>query len=352
MSDGTSSAGYPATLFDGRCAAGRPVSVQLNEQRLSAIAADGATLVDIDLNQIGAAESFRRGPRFLALPDGMTLEVDDGAAFSAAAGLTLARGLVGRLQASSRAAAAALLAVVALLVWGYRDGLPAAVQAIVFALPPEVETQVGANAMAVLDDEWLSESKLPEWRQRQILSRFNDALQANGIDDPIEVEFRAGSGPLSFNAFALPGGRVVLLDDLVMQVSDDLALAVLAHEAGHVVHRHGMRNVLQAGGVAAMATLVWGDLGLLAANAPVVLGTLRYSREFEREADEFAVAFLVRADIDPESLIRFFEVVRETRRDRDSRSDFLSTHPGDERRIAALQEHIARLRGAAAAPAR
>ena len=66
--------------------------------------------------------------------------------------------------------------------------------------------------------------------------------------------------PAQVNAFALPGGIIVVFDELVeLAGDDDRVLGVLGHELGHVVHRHSTRQLLQALGLAAIAGVVWGD---------------------------------------------------------------------------------------------
>lgn len=93
------------------------------------------------------------------------------------------------------------------------------------------------------------------------------------------------------NAFALPGGRVYLLDGLIRRANDPDELAgVLAHEIGHVAHRDGMRRLIQAGGTSFLFGLLFGDVtgsgALIFATRLVVDAS--YSREAETQADAFA----------------------------------------------------------------
>ena len=113
------------------------------------------------------------------------------------------------------------------------------------------------------------------------------------------------------NAFALPGGTVVLFDGLVdLAQDDDQILGVLGHELGHVRARHSTRQLLQALGVGAVAGLLWGDFSTVAANVPIVLGVMRYGRAFEDEADAFALAFMRANRLPPQAL-----ELRHSRRD-------------------------------------
>ena len=64
-------------------------------------------------------------------------------------------------------------------------------------------------------------------------------------DHDIRIVFRKG-GRLGPNAFALPGGTIIFTDEMIMlSEHDDELLAVLIHEIGHVVHRNGMRTIIQ-----------------------------------------------------------------------------------------------------------
>ncbi len=136
------------------------------------------------------------------------------------------------------------------------------------------------------------------------------------------------------NAFALPGGTVVLLDELVAAAKDDdEILAVLAHEIGHLHGRHTMRQVLQTSAAGVIVEAVVGDVlsaSSYAAALPAFLLEARYSRAFEREADAFGLTLLDRAGIDRAHFVNFL-----TRMEQEYPSHlpgFLSTHPRAEER--------------------
>jgi predicted Zn-dependent protease len=142
---------------------------------------------------------------------------------------------------------------------------------------------------------------------------------------------------------ALPGGIIVLLDGLVAFAEDeDAVLGVLGHELGHVVHKHPARGILQSAGLGALAGLLWGDFSGAAASVPITLGVLRYSRDFEREADEFAIALLRAQDVSTQPLYEFFVRVRrlESRRGVGAIPDFLATHPPTEERLERLRREM------------
>jgi predicted Zn-dependent protease len=140
------------------------------------------------------------------------------------------------------------------------------------------------------------------------------------------------------NAFTLPGGTIIVLDDLVRAASEDQLLAVLGHELGHVVHHHPMQSAYRSASVAALAGLAWGDFSGVAASVPAAMGMLRYSRALEEEADDFAVRVLADAGLGAEPLCEFFELILEMEEELavGSLPEFLSSHPDTDERIVRL----------------
>jgi predicted Zn-dependent protease len=156
------------------------------------------------------------------------------------------------------------------------------------------------------------------------------------------VEFRSVRSGTGINAFALPGGTIMVLDGLVAASgSDDQVLAVLAHELGHVALRHPIRRATQGVGLGLMAGLLWGDISSVAANVPAVVGLLNYSRDEEREADAFAVKVLTENGLDAQPLIDMFETFERIHGGRAAAMPgFLSSHPSTPDRIEQLQKTL------------
>ena len=97
------------------------------------------------------------------------------------------------------------------------------------------------------------------------------------------------------NALALPGGQIYVFEGLLRRVDGPDALAgIIAHEIGHVAHRDGLRNLIQAGGTGFLMGLLFGDFiggGVLAGLAQMSL-MAAYSRRQELAADRFAAQTL------------------------------------------------------------
>lgn len=111
---------------------------------------------------------------------------------------------------------------------------------------------------------------------------------AGGIEHPLRAQVLSDKTP---NAFALPGGKIYLLDGLLQRAQgpDEIA-GVLAHELGHVQHRDTLRRVMQTGGTSFLIGLLFGDV--TGSSAVIFLGRsmldASYSRETEGDADTFA----------------------------------------------------------------
>jgi predicted Zn-dependent protease len=149
----------------------------------------------------------------------------------------------------------------------------------------------------------------------------------------------------SVNAFALPGGQIVLLRGLIERSKTPEELAgVLAHELQHVLKRHATRLLLQHASTGLMLVAVSGDLtGVMAygLESARVLGTLSYSRGLESEADSEGVRMLMAADIDPAGMIDFFEKLRASEGNLQSATRYLNSHPLAVDRVDNLKKLIA-----------
>ncbi len=149
----------------------------------------------------------------------------------------------------------------------------------------------------------------------------------------------------SINAFNVPGGLVYVHSGLIEQVSDAEIAAVIAHEIGHGVARHGTQRMTQQYGLAIIAGAVLGeDPGVISEIvAQIVAGGAisQFSQAQEFEADELGVRYLHDAAYDPEGMIalleRFFEL-QET--DPGRMQQFFATHPSIEERLERVREQI------------
>jgi Zn-dependent protease with chaperone function len=333
-----------ADWFDGRSARARPVDVWL----------DGPTLHYGEQSTPAAGltwpERQRHGQRQILLPGGGLLSFADAPAFDAWAQASgRADSVVVRWQQSWRLALLSLVLLVAGLAAGYRWGLPWAVDTAVAALPQPAERTLGEHLLASLDKEWLKPSKLDAAQQRAWRERWTNTLAlaavARGPELPaqFEIHFRDGGKALGPNAFALPGGGIVITDALLELLADepDAVMTVLAHELGHVRHRHGLRLMLRAGAVGVVASVIVGDFSTLLAAAPAVLASNAYSRDNEREADFYGRALARAGGVDTSRMAVFFQRLAEKHKatvENNPMAIAISTHPADAERVKFFSE--------------
>ena len=233
------------------------------------------------------------------------------------------------------------LAAMAAVIWGVgRYGVPAAARVIAHHLPTAIVQKAGSQTLEILDRGVFKPSELDESLKKRLGAHFKPLIQSHaGLH--LQVVFRKGAW-LGANAFALPNGVIVFTDEMVkLARHDDELLAVMAHEAGHVARRHGIQRIVQNSLLAFAIMAVTGDasgtsqifLGL-----PVMLTELAYSREFELEADRYALGYLESIEVSPQ---RFADLMRRLQQgklpdgsDTEGRwSNYLSTHPDMEERL-------------------
>jgi predicted Zn-dependent protease len=146
------------------------------------------------------------------------------------------------------------------------------------------------------------------------------------------------------NALAAPGGHIVVFRGLILQAESPEELAgVLAHEIQHVVQQHGLKAILREMPARLVLSSMIGSnpLGGSAVQAAYTLGSLSYQRGDELAADREGVRMLSAAGIPATGMRAFF-----ARADAEEGSDgrlvnYLSTHPSNAARLAALDTEIA-----------
>lgn len=186
-------------------------------------------------------------------------------------------------------------------------------------------------------------------------SRYVDPVRRCGkriadasAEPDFDWEFHVIDAPDTVNAFALPGGKVFVYTGLFTLTATEPELAtVIAHEAGHVIARHGAER-MSLGVIAQLGQQVAGTL-LGAGTSPtmqafmVAYGVganvgviLPFSRTQEYEADRIGLILMAKAGYDPEVALEFW--AKMAAKSKDAPPEYLSTHPSDENRIAAIKE--------------
>jgi tetratricopeptide (TPR) repeat protein len=191
--------------------------------------------------------------------------------------------------------------------WALVRSVPLAADKIASTVSAQAEEKLGASILQVLDSGGCRSSSLDAARQDALRKRLVQ------LGDGYRLELRACPG-LDPNAFALPGGTIVLTDELIKaaQSGDQLA-AVLAHEMGHLRERHGVRAALERSGPMGLVTAFAGDTTRLADALRQVLLENGYPPGFEERADAFALQRLRSLGIPPRALADMLAVIERYR---------------------------------------
>ena len=226
-----------------------------------------------------------------------------------------------------------LLATV-LGLWFQSDLL---VEIAVSRIPVEWEQQLGESAYR----DFLSHQEvMKEGPAVTALGEMTQRMTAQIPDSPYKFEVTVVKSDV-VNAFALPGGYVVVFTGLMKKAeSGEEVAGVLSHELNHVLQRHGLERIVKSLGIMTVAAIVFGNqqglVGMMK-QLGVELFTLKFGREQETEADLTGLQLLQRAKIDPAGMITFFERLSEKD---EGRKEWLSTHPMSAARAERLKAEL------------
>jgi Zn-dependent protease with chaperone function len=236
-----------------------------------------------------------------------------------------------------------VLAVLFLMIAvGFRFAIAPVGDVMARMMPDHLVERASGMVLAQLDLALMEDSQLSEDDKQRITAEFQRlvALAPSQFADT-RLNFRSAPafGP---NAFALPGNDVVLLDELVTYVEDDdVVLGVLAHELGHVVEQHALRQVMRSAVVAIGISLLVGAEESILEEVVGFGGTLvmtQNSRKFELEADTASADMLRRAGRDPDALIIFFAQLEANCGKMCDGGGLLASHPSLRERVSALSD--------------
>lgn len=297
-------------------------------------------------SQLLVSPRIGQADRFVSLPDGTQLQCADTALLDRLPQEGKTEGLVAWLEQRWWVALVCLVITISGILGAYFIGLPMAAEHISARIPMEYERAIGEQSLAWIDARKIFiPSELHPDTRHLIEEGFAKLHQDLPLAAHYRLEFRH-SPAIGPNAFAFPGGIIVITDEMVEKAkSPGEALAVLAHEIGHVERHHAMRHILQDSAVATLAAALTSDassLSLAVSGLPVMIAQTKYSREFESEADEFAFQLLKQHDISPELFASLMERLSAEHRADESTWSFISSHPITAKRIARAREAAAK----------
>lgn len=305
--------------------------------------------LEFKLNEFKVESRLGNSPREIVFSQGQLFITDDNDSVDALIKLTQSSDNHSFLHKLETNYPLIFFSVIAMISIGWAlmvYGIPKSAEYIAFKLPEFATENLGGN-LAILDKAVFEPSKLPLSRREHIRQLAAPYLAEHAALKP-KLAFRSGMGA---NALALPSGEIVFTDDFVNLVKrDEELLAVLFHELGHLKHKHITRHALQASMITIVVILVVGDIEMadFLSGFPALVMGLSYSRDFERESDDYALEQLHHFDIpvdhfamvmqrlkdhafeQSDKLVGDKEVKSQTRK---SIEGFLSTHPGTDERV-------------------
>lgn len=177
-------------------------------------------------------------------------------------------------------------------------------QALARLMPQHTREAIGHNVVASLTR---TRKPCETPATRAAIDRLTARLAAAAADRPPAVHVILVDWQL-VNAFAVPGGQIILTRGLVEKArSPDEVAGVLAHELGHVLELHPEASLVRAVGLSAAVQLILAGSSGALSNIGVLLTQMRYTRVAEREADAQALRILKNAGVSSAALGDFFE---------------------------------------------
>lgn len=253
-----------------------------------------------------------------------------------------------RLESHKLSILAAVVLSPLLLWWIIVDLMPMLASAAVPLVPDSVKQQMGQQTFYTLQQTALQPTELTPAQQAAVQYHWQMALQKLPLEYNSYKLHLYKSDFFGANAFALPDGTVVITDELVTLLKDkpDAILAVLLHEIGHVEGQHSVRLIAQSLGAALVFGILFGDpegiADLLLGSGSVMLQSA-FSRDMEREADQFAVEQLKALGKSPSAFADAMSALLNERSTDDQGTStllkYLSTHPDTRERIEQARQH-------------
>lgn len=325
-----------ARLFDGICARGERVRVEAAGSFGWVLHREDGTYETLPLDHLRRGDDADASSRVLLLADGRQLHFY--APHAHAVRHDDLSPMSRWIREPHRAwwSALALLVVPALLLTLV---IPAVVNVLAPMIPRSVETRLGEAVLTSLRKSSLKPTQLSDETQARLTTRFQTLARESGIPEA-RLEF----GRWIPNAFALPGGTVILTDEIVYLLGDDDRLAgVMAHELGHLHHRHSLRGLATYLLGTQLLTVAMSQDQLSTKVVDLVAGNVlaaKNSQAAEREADRYGCELLAKTKQSPvhlaEGLERLRSMVRRANVDPDS-GGFTSSHPAISERVADMR---------------
>ncbi len=357
-------------LYDGASSKALAANLTWSKDGVIQLEIDGEQHI-LSADQVHISSRLGGSARYIELSDFGRFETNDNTnvdTFSEHIKPKKSNNLLYKLESNIPLIVVALIITIGFVWGGIRWGIPAAADYIVDAIPEKATNALESSLLSRLEQDWFKPSKLSEQRQQELQALFEQVIttlsEKEGLtrtNKTYEFKLRDAEHSIGANALAFPTGSIVMTDQLVNLVENDTQLAgVLAHEIGHLDGQHSLRQIVRGSLLTFLVAWITGDIsgasGTLA-TAPAILTQLKYSRDFESEADHYAIKYLDCHAEKLEQMARFFEILgghsssdpvedaqqatnnKKPALETEEESDFLASHPATTKRISYFRNH-------------
>jgi Zn-dependent protease with chaperone function len=328
-----------ALLYDGKSSKEHKVTIEFTANRRVVIASHN---IDVSLDEVEIESRLANTPRVIEFDNGMRCKTQENDKIDKVLKeFGLSRSKAYKIESSIGLTVGSVLVTIAFIWFMLTTGATYTADAVAAILPERTLKEVSDVTLTQLEDSYLHPSKLSDRQKRIIQTYFNTLVKG---EEKYKLHFRA-SPEIGPNAFALPSGDIVLTDELVALSKDkeyrDI-LGVLAHEKGHVVKKHSMRIAIKTGISGVIIGYITGDISVLASTIPTILINSNYSREFEHEADVYAVESLKDMNVSTKYIATLFEALEEKDAEDENSTamSMFASHPLTSKRIEFFKSHI------------
>jgi Zn-dependent protease with chaperone function len=328
-----------AAYFDGASSRKRQVALRLDAGL--AIVEDGVVVATWPFDDIRRADSPAGRLRLscTSAPQLARLEIDDHATIQAiiarAPKLDADRGGPKQTFRIVSWSVAAICSILVIAIYG----IPLAADRLAPLVPYSVEQRIG-DAVDVQVRTIFGSKVCDGAEGRAAFASMVEKIRvAGGIQRPLDAQVLPHALP---NAFALPGGRIYLLNGLLQKAENpDEVAGVIAHELGHAHHLHNMRMLIHNGGTSFLVGLLFGDITGASA---VIFGARQvlqasHSREAEQEADDFAYATMRKLGRSPVPMAEMLFRITGAQGKKLGGFTILNSHPLTESRLEAAKRN-------------
>lgn len=231
----------------------------------------------------------------------------------------------------------------------------------------------GRSQLSLVDDAALQQEALGAYRQflsdpstklitggsdaqlvksvgNKLATAINRYMQANGFGDKYNYNYEFSLvQSKEINAWCMPGGKVAVYSGILPVTKNEAGLAtVMGHEIAHAIAHHAAERYSQLTLAQAGGGLLGAAVGGASQGTQQIIGQLygiggqlailKYSRNQESEADRLGIIFMAMAGYNPDNAVLFWERMVAAKSSSGAPPEFLSSHPSDESRIAAIRK--------------